>query len=422
MDDLQVYKPVRPPFFRPPPPPPVYFSRARYPVSYPPPCQVPPPPHPTDITPFPSLLSRFVHFLINTTLGWFWYIAVTTDTPTMSPSPSPSPIELYLQQQAAETQLFRCAVRYLNECRWQDAFETICAIEDVMHTTPNKHLSLHLLPDVNRLFASIMQHHAYAVEHRIDYAVNNLLRLAVQFCQKARENHDWTFSDHRIRWMTPIEVEIGQHLQFYRMFCHYLDNYSMSLESDRVLDETRTLLQKLCPTVNNLTGWVPATPPRDIRQDMQEAAATKNTLTRPLRRRSQRLRSHQPLATSEPAASKPRHQRKPSRPRRAKMSPPRQLLTPPTQTDELLCHSTYETEDYVPSLATPITPSSTLPRSPQLPSRGAAEEEPTQLVGSRALQYIKLPAPRPRPSKLLDDFMLRPVHIHVRSQKCCSGL
>ncbi|KAK4641214.1 hypothetical protein QC761_610410 [Podospora bellae-mahoneyi] len=341
-------------------------------------------------------------------------------SPSLSPSPSPlpSPLGPYVRLPSLETQLLTSAIQYLDEDRWKDAFKTICVAGHAMHSPPAKLHNLHLLPHINQLFEAIMLHHAYGVDHHVDHTINHILHLAVRTCQDAREDQHDTYSDECIRWMTPIEVEIRQYLQFYRMFCRYLENHSMSIESDRILDDVRNLIQKMCPTVNNLCGWVPRTPPRDIRQDMQGAAADNTP-----RRRSQRLRSHH--STPEPAASNPRQQRRSQRPRRRRVSPPPQLPTPPTQSGDLTCSSTYKTEDYIPSLLTPITQFSA-PRSSQVPKVNEPEEEPTQLVGSRVLQFIKPPIPRTRLVEggiLPADFTsLRPVHIHVASQRCCSGL
>ncbi|KAK4170728.1 hypothetical protein QBC36DRAFT_370729 [Triangularia setosa] len=388
-------------------------------------------PHPSNAKPFLSFLPSPIIFFINAViLSRFWHIHI----PTMSPSPSPSPFELYSPLSLTETHRFISAVQYLNAYCWHDAFEAICTTWNAMHAAPAKHPGLHLLPDINELFKAIMHHHAYGVDHQVDRAINHLLHLAVRTCQESRINQCRTHYDEGIRWMSPSEVEMGQHLQFYRTFCRYLENYSMCVKSDHILDDIRNLLQKLYPTVNNLSGWVSLTPPRDIRQDMQGAAAN-NMLTKLPSRRSQRLRSHH--STPEPASFNSRWQRRASRPRRAKVTPlgPRQLPTPLTQTGDLGWFLTYKTEDYIPSLPTPITPFSVPPCSSQLPNvaecQEEPEEEPTQLLGSRALQFVKPPIQRPRsvvqrrgvPDSLPADFTsLRPVHVHVPSQRCCSGL
>ncbi|KAK0726262.1 hypothetical protein B0T21DRAFT_394799 [Apiosordaria backusii] len=301
----------------------------------------------------------------------------------MSPSPSPSPLEPYLELPVLGTNHIISTVQYLNDYRWHDAFGMICAIGDVMHITSAKHPSLHLLPDINQLFTAIMHHHAYGVDHQVDHAINRLLHLTVQTCQDARETQPRMNPHGGIRWMTPAEIELRKQIQFYRTFCRYLENYSMSLKSDRSLETIRNILQKLSPTVNNLTGWVPVIPPRDIRQDMQGVGAN-NTPAKPPRRRSQRLRSHHSTPELEPCAPNSRQQRRPPRPRRAKVSPPQQQLpTPPIQADDPTCFSTYMTDDYIPSLLTPLTqflaPSGS-PRPHKVTDcREQQEEEPTQL-------------------------------------------
>ncbi|KAK0662966.1 hypothetical protein QBC41DRAFT_368187 [Cercophora samala] len=374
-------------------------------------------PFPSNTPPFLLFLPSPIILFINTIIPpRFWHIMM----PTMSPSPSPSPFGPYSQLPLSQTGQFISAIQCLHQYRWHDAFEAICIVGHMMHNAPAKHPRLHLLPHINQLFEAIMHHHAYGVDHQVDHAINNLLHLAVRTCQEAKEDYCRIYSDECIRWMTPVEIETRQHLQFYRTFSRYLENYSMSLESDRILYDIRSLLQKLSPTINNLSGWVPVTPPRDIRQDMQGAAANSNTL----RRRSQRLRSHH-STPEQPAASNSRQQRRPQRPRRVRVSPPPQLPTPPTQTGDMTCPSTYKTEDYIPSLLTPMTQFSA-PCPSQVPKVNEPEEEPTQLVGSRALQFIRPPIPKQRlieRGNLPVDFTsLRPVHIHVTSQRCCSGL
>ncbi|KAK4663666.1 hypothetical protein QC763_610410 [Podospora pseudopauciseta] len=168
-------------------------------------------------------------------------MSTTSPSPSPSPSPStsplPSPLGPYVRLPSSETQLLTSAIQYLDEYRWKDAFKTICAAGHAMHSPPAKLHNLHLLPHINQLFEAIMLHHAYGVDHHVDRTINHILHLAVRTCQDAREDQHDTYSDECIRWMTPIEVEIGQYLQFYRMFCRYLENYSMSIESDRILDD-----------------------------------------------------------------------------------------------------------------------------------------------------------------------------------------
>ncbi|KAK4183437.1 hypothetical protein QBC35DRAFT_393864 [Podospora australis] len=420
------------------------------------------PQHPSAVLPLAFFLPSPITFIVNIIIPrWFWP-TYTTFTTTTSPSPNFGATAFIETMNAHH---ISDIIIDLTQNRWEDAFDTIVRLGTKMHLTGAKLFPLPQLRDINRLFEAILQHHAYGLDEEVDAIINRLFLRALHTCQHLTSQKSPDSDHHVMRWMSPAEIEMQEHLDFYRGFSQFL-LYSSAPENEDS-EEVQVMLQNLCkPTINNLTTWSPPSPigghrsvaPRHRRQEISRLSTTANKKWSSARLRSGVRKS----LTSPSSSSSCDKKRNTTLQAKLELMLPSPPLTPTSELckdvseldddDDVLGSnassplpdtrgwiSTYQTEEYFPTQS-PFTPMSSQEWCPDENAECGWMGEPTQLVvvdefllkhragisrgpaQIEARKEVVLPGKTSRHSESKREacreyFTLRPCTEH--SQRCC---
>lgn len=170
------------------------------------------------------------------------------------------------------------ATTHLGRRQLGDAFEALLDLGDMMHDMVDDVAVVADLPQVNRLFSSIIRSSAYGVYEPVDRVINKLLLLSVRRCDGMGSARGQP-GQGGIGWRSSAQSDINEHLEFCRNFLSYIRSHPTGRNSvDRNLESAQQSLQRLCPRINGLSKWAwaeEASPATDLRRNPTRSSTSR---------------------------------------------------------------------------------------------------------------------------------------------------
>ena len=141
------------------------------------------------------------------------------------------------------------------------ACESIIAFTKYLASVSAPQHRLALLKQSTRIFQYILRHRVPGIQPELDLPISILLRYTMDCHEQAHGDAQVPTSCDTLQWMTPLGVELKQHLEVYRCsFQHITRHLAVATTGDghremaSELAEVDRMLQKHCPRINNLVA------------------------------------------------------------------------------------------------------------------------------------------------------------------------